>query len=44
MEDIITYIPPLGILGKIINKIFILNKVNRIFDYRRDILIKLFKE
>ena len=42
MEDIITYIPPLGILGEFINKIFIKNKVNRIFDYRRDILTKIF--
>ena len=44
VEDIITYVPPLGLLGEIINKIFILNKVNRIFDYRRDMLIKLFKK
>ena len=34
MKDIITYIPPFGIIGKIANFLFIKNKVNQIFDYR----------
>ena len=34
MKDIITYIPPFGIIGKIANFLFIKNKVNQIFNYR----------
>ena len=42
MKDIITYIPPFGIIGRIANKVFIKKKINSIFQYRREILDKLF--
>ena len=42
MKDIITYIPPLGFIGNISNKIFIKKKVNNIFDYRSKILNEIF--
>jgi ligand-binding SRPBCC domain-containing protein len=34
MEDIVSYIPPFGILGKISNSLFIKKQLNEIFDYR----------
>ncbi len=42
MTDIITYIPPLGIIGKAINFLFIKRKVNSIFDYRKKVLEEIF--
>ena len=42
MKDIITYIPPFGIIGKIANFLFIKNKVNKIFDYRNKKIDSLF--
>ena len=36
MTDIVTYIPPFGILGRIVNIIFIKNKLKAIFDYREN--------
>ena len=36
MTDIVTYIPPFGILGRIANIIFIKNKLKAIFDYREN--------
>ena len=42
MTDIITYVPPMGVLGKIANFLFINKKVNRIFDYRKKIIDQLF--
>ena len=42
MKDIITYIPPFGIIGKIANFLFIKNKVNLIFDYRNKKIASLF--
>ena len=42
MKDIITYIPPFGIIGKIANFLFIKNKVNQIFDYRNKKIDSLF--
>ena len=42
MKDIITYIPPFGIIGKIANFLFIKNKVNQIFDYRNKKINSLF--
>ena len=38
MEDIITYIPPLGIIGIIGDILFIKREVNKIFDHRKIIL------
>ena len=42
MRDIITYIPPFGLLGKLANYLFIKNKVNQIFDYRNKIINEIF--
>ena len=38
MTDIITYIPPFGVFGRIINYLFIKKRVNKIFDYRHSVL------
>ncbi|MHC1706751.1 MAG: hypothetical protein AB9842_04410 [Bacteroidales bacterium] len=35
MEDIVTYQPPLGFLGRIANSLIIRNKLNEIFDFRK---------
>ena len=35
MTDIITYQPPLGILGVIANSLFIKKQLLEIFDYRK---------
>ena len=42
MTDTIIYIPPFGVLGRIANYLFIKRRINRIFDYRSDILEELF--
>ena len=42
MTDIITYIPPFGLLGKLANYLFIKKKVIRIFDYRNKIINQIF--
>ena len=34
MRDIVTYVPPFGILGTIANSIFIKNQLKSIFEYR----------
>ncbi len=44
MTDILDYKLPSGILGKIINSIYVINKVKSIFDYRKNKLIELFGE
>jgi len=44
MKDIITYIPPFNILGRIANFLFIEKKVNDIFDYRKKVLDELFNK
>ena len=43
MKDIISYIPPFGILGKILNVFFIKRQVEGIFKYRTEVLNKIFK-
>ncbi|MBE50204.1 MAG: hypothetical protein CMP51_00670 [Flavobacteriales bacterium] len=43
MKDIVTYVPPFGIIGKIANGVFIKNQVNKIFDFRTVALKKIFK-
>lgn len=43
MRDIISYEPPLGFLGSIANKLFIKKKLNEIFDYRTQAIIKEFE-
>ena len=44
VTDIITYVPPFGFIGKILNKILIKNKVEDIFDYRERILEDIFNK
>jgi ligand-binding SRPBCC domain-containing protein len=42
MTDIVTYIPPYGILGQWANALFIKKQLNNIFKYRFEILEKKF--
>ncbi len=42
MTDLITYEPPLGILGALANKLFIRKQLEAIFDYRRKVLDERF--
>ena len=44
VTDIITYVPPFGFIGKILNKILIKKKVEDIFDYRERILEDMFNK
>ena len=44
MEDIISYTPPFGIIGKIDNLLFIKRKVESIFDFRFKILEERFNK
>ena len=44
MHDIISYIPPYGIFGNILNFLFIRKKINQIFDYRKSELDKIFNK
>ena len=44
VTDIITYVPPFGFIGKILNKILIKKKVEDIFDYRERILEDIFNK
>lgn len=36
VRDLVTYVPPLGPLGAILNRLIIRPQLERIFDYRRD--------
>lgn len=40
MKDIVTYAPPLGFFGAIANQLFIKSKLNEIFEYRTEAIIK----
>ena len=42
MTDIVTYRPPLGFIGAIANFLFIKRQLNRIFDYRKKALERIF--
>lgn len=42
MIDIVDYLPPLGILGKMVEPIIIRPKLREIFEYRKDKLVELF--
>ena len=44
VTDIITYVPPFGFIGKILNKILIKKKVENIFEYRERILEDMFNK
>lgn len=42
MKDIVSYRPPMGILGDLANVLFIRKKLNQIFDHRTKVLDSLF--
>lgn len=42
MNDILTYGLPMGIFGKIANSLYVANKLQQIFNYRRKKVIELF--
>lgn len=42
MQDIVSYVVPFGILGRIMNALIISKKINDIFNYRTQVLIKMF--
>ncbi|WP_439559210.1 SRPBCC family protein [Dyadobacter sp.] len=42
MEDILNYKVPLGILGDVVNAVFVRNEVNSIFTYRQKVLSERF--
>jgi ligand-binding SRPBCC domain-containing protein len=42
MTDLVTYRPPLGLLGRMANNFVIKRKLNEIFDHRKDSLIRIF--
>jgi ligand-binding SRPBCC domain-containing protein len=42
MKDIISYVPPFGFLGAIVNGIIIKKKLNEIFEYRNEAVAKRF--
>lgn len=42
MEDIVSYVVPLGFLGQLINSLVISKKINEIFNYRKEVLVKMF--
>jgi ligand-binding SRPBCC domain-containing protein len=44
MNDIVTYKPPLGFLGAIANSLMIRKKLDGIFEYRRQALVRIFGE
>ncbi len=42
MHDIVSYQPPMGVLGRLANTLIIKNKLNEIFEYRKKVLEELF--
>ncbi|MCD0490354.1 SRPBCC family protein [Pedobacter sp. MC2016-14] len=42
MNDILTYGMPVGIIGRAVNKIYVANKIQQIFNYRTKKVIELF--
>ena len=44
MRDIVTYQPPMGVLGSVANVLFIRRQLNQIFNYRRKVLNNMFGE
>ena len=42
MSDILTYGMPVGFIGRAVNKIYVANKIQQIFDYRTKKIIELF--
>lgn len=44
MTDIISYVVPMGIIGKILNRLFIRKQLEVIFSYRYDVLEKKYNQ
>lgn len=44
MTDIITYKPPFGIFGNLLNSLVIKRQLNAIFDYRKKVMNRLFND
>tara|TARA_B100001142_G_scaffold225013_1_gene223178 strand:+ start:46 stop:510 length:465 start_codon:yes stop_codon:yes gene_type:complete len=44
MTDIITYSLPFGLLGSLVNKLFVKKRVHKIFDYRNNIVEEIFNK
>jgi ligand-binding SRPBCC domain-containing protein len=44
MQDIVTYAPPMGLLGAIANKLIIEKKLREIFAYRWEVVEKMFNQ
>jgi ligand-binding SRPBCC domain-containing protein len=42
MEDIVSYVVPFGFLGRVANTFIISKKINEIFNYRKEVLVKMF--
>lgn len=42
MQDIVTYMIPFGLLGRIANSLFVRKRVLEIFQYRKEVLNKMF--
>lgn len=42
MDDVVSYVVPFGIIGRLANYFIIRNKINEIFNYRKEVLIKMF--
>jgi ligand-binding SRPBCC domain-containing protein len=44
MEDEVKYQLPFGIIGEAVNSILVQKKIKEIFDFRREILMKILKK
>lgn len=44
MKDIVTYVPPMGVLGAMANALFIKGQLNQIFAFRKQAVEKMFPE
>jgi ligand-binding SRPBCC domain-containing protein len=42
MQDIVSYLVPFGLLGRIMNKSIIEKKIKEIFNYKKSVLEKMF--
>ena len=44
MKDEVKYVLPFGIIGTMVHSLMVRKKIERIFNYRKEILNKIFKE
>ncbi len=42
MEDIVSYIPPLGYIGRLANRLIIRHRLKEIFEYRRNVFADIY--